>query len=334
MRKIIIDIDDTLWDFISVFNKRMKRAYPDVVIPTDWRELLFWMRHASPETLPNAVSILRGIHTDQDQFSPFPEAKYFLTSLKGRGFHITIASHRDQETADATTRWLVQNDLIFDDLHLSKDKTVLFYDCWAVVDDNPIILRKAQKAGIIGVGLKTLWNEKEDCLLFNDLPEILRYLDERLLDEGFSIGTELVNKISQKSTYEGAPEKRGLKVTGPVVSGLGVSASFLSLQWVNDQIVEKLSFSPYCGTLNVDIGDSTIQKKLKEHAKKRIIPVEKEFCEALIFDAMITGGYRCGVILPLVPNYPGNILEIVAPVHLKQALAINDGAKIEVEIYI
>lgn len=333
MRKIIIDIDDTLWDFISVFYKRMKGAYPDVVIPTDWRELLFWMRHASPETLPNAVSIMRSIHME-DQSSPFPEAKYFLTSLKDRGFHITIASHRDQEASDATTKWLVQNNLIFDDLHLSKVKTVLFNDCWAVVDDSPMILRKAQKAGIIGVGLKTQWNEQEDCLLFNDLMEILRYLDERLSHEGFSTGTELVNKIPQRSTYKDAPARKGFKVTGTVVSGLGESASFLSLQWVNDQIVEKLSFSPYCGTLNIDIGGSMIQKKLKEHAKERIIPVEKEFCEALIFNAMIIGEYRCGVILPLVSNYPGNILEIVAPVHLKQALAINDGAKIEVEIYI
>ena len=65
-----------------------------------------------------------------------------------------------------------------------------------------MILRKAQKSRIIGVGLKTLWNEKEDCLLFNDLPEILRYLDERLLDEGTSNRTELVNKIAQKSIDE------------------------------------------------------------------------------------------------------------------------------------
>lgn len=295
MRKIIIDIDDTLWDFISVFYKRMEKACPDIDIPTDWHELLFWMRHASPETLPNAVSIMRSIHRE-DQFSPFPEAKHFLTSLKDRGFHITIASHRDQEASDATTKWLVRNNLIFDDLHLSKDKTVLFNDCWAVVDDSPMILRKAQKAGIIGVGLKTQWNEQEDCLLFNDLMEILRYLDERLSHEGFSTGTELVNKIPHRSTYKDAPARKGFKVTGTVVSGLGESASFLYLQWVNDQVVEKLSFSPYCGTLNIDIGSSMIQKKLKEHAKERIIPVEKEFCEALIFNAMIIGEYRCGVI--------------------------------------
>ena len=193
MRKIIIDIDDTLWDFISVFYKRMEKAYPDVVLPANWRDLLFWLRHASPETLPDAINIMRGIHME-DQFSPFPEARYFLTSLKDRGFRIIIASHRDKEAADATTRWLMQNNLIFDDLHLSKDKTVLFHDCWAVVDDSPIILGKAKKAGIIGVGLKTLWNEKEDCLLFNDLLGILPYLDEKLLHEGSSNGTELVNK--------------------------------------------------------------------------------------------------------------------------------------------
>ncbi len=334
MRKIIIDIDDTLWDFISVFYKRMKRAYPDVVIPADGREFVFWMRHTSPETLNDAVNIMRGIHMDQDQFSPFQEAQCFLTSLKEKRFYITIASHRDQEAAEATTRWLMRNNLVFDDLHLSKDKTVLFDDCWAVVDDSPIILRKAQIAGIIGTGLKTQWNEQEDCLLFNDLLEILRYLDERLFYEGSSIGTGSANKTAMRGTCENAPARKGLKVTGTVVSGFGESASFLSLQWVNDQIVEKLSFSPYCGTLNIDIGHSMIQKKLKEHAERKIIPVEKEFCEALIFDAIIKGTHRCGVLLPLVPNYPENILEILAPVHLKQTLAIDDGAKIEVEIYI
>jgi hypothetical protein len=51
MRKIIVDIDDTLWDFIAVFYERMKRAYPDVAIPADWRELLFWMKHTSPGSI-------------------------------------------------------------------------------------------------------------------------------------------------------------------------------------------------------------------------------------------------------------------------------------------
>jgi riboflavin kinase, archaea type len=277
---------------------------------------------------------MRGIHMDQDQFSPFPEAGHFLASLKDRGFHITIASHRDKEATDATARWLMQNNLVFDDLHISNDKTVLFDDSWAVVDDSSIILGKAIKAGIIGVGLKTQWNEEEDCLLFKDLTEILRYLDERLLREGTSVGAESVNKPAQRSVYKGAPERKGLKVTGIIVSGLGESGSFLSIQWVNEQVAEKMSFSPYCGTLNIDTGNSTIQKTLKEHATKRIIPAESEFCEALIFDAMIAGGYRCGVILPLVPNYPENILEVVAPVHLKQALAVNDGAGIELEIYL
>jgi CTP-dependent riboflavin kinase len=332
MRKIIIDIDDTLWDFISVFYERMKRAYPDVAIPADRHEFIFWIRYASPETMPHAVSIMRSIH--MDQFSPFPEAKHFLASLKDRGFHITIASHRDKGAREATVRSLMQNNLIFDDLHLSKDKTVLFDDSWAVVDDSSIILKKAQKAGIIGVGLKTQWNEKEECLLFNDLTEILRFLDERLLQEGFSIHTELAKKIAQRNIYQGTPERRGLKVTGTVVTGLGESASFLSLQWVNEQIVEKLSFSPYGGTLNIDVGESTIQKELKKHAKKRIVAADSHFCDALVFEAMIAGGYRCGIILPLVPNYPENILEIVAPVYLKQTMAINDGAQIGIEIYV
>lgn len=128
-------------------------------------------------------------------------------------------------------------------------------------------------------------------------------------------------------------DKRSRKVTGTVVSGLGQSASFLCIPWVSGQITEKLSFSPYMGTLNIDVHSSGIQKVLKKLGKERIVPAEEGFCDALLFRGTIAGRFPCGVILPLVPGYPASILEIVAPVHLKQALGVADGDGIEFEIY-
>ncbi len=129
-------------------------------------------------------------------------------------------------------------------------------------------------------------------------------------------------------------ERRSLKLTGTVVSGLGESASFLSIPWVSGQLASMLNFSPYLGTLNIDVHAPRIQKVLKRLGKERIVPAEEGFCDALVFRGTIAGRYPCGVILPLVPGYPPSILEIVAPVHLKQALGVNDGDGIEFEIYI
>ncbi len=129
-------------------------------------------------------------------------------------------------------------------------------------------------------------------------------------------------------------KKKRIKVTGAVVSGVGESASFLAIPWVNNQITRMVRFSPYSGTLNVDVADATIQKRLKSHGTAKILPEEKGFCEALIFRGRIAGRYPCGVVLPLVPGYPTSMLEIVAPVHLKDALGMQDGDGIEVEIYL
>jgi hypothetical protein len=116
---------------------------------------------------------------DQPMFTPYPGAPVFLSSLKDMGLHIIIASHREKGTLDATARWLRANKLLFDEIHLSYDKTALFDDCWCVIDDSPFTLQKAERAGILGAGLKMPWNETGDFFLFDDLKEVLQFLKDR-----------------------------------------------------------------------------------------------------------------------------------------------------------
>jgi riboflavin kinase len=130
----------------------------------------------------------------------------------------------------------------------------------------------------------------------------------------------------------GRKRKATVRFAGTVVSGLGMSASFLAIPWVTDQLSKNLSFSPYCGTLNIRLHDTEAQKALKRGTGRRIIPAEHGFCEALLFEGTVAGRYPCAAILPLVANYPEDVLEIIAPVHLKQTLGIGDGDGIEVEL--
>jgi hypothetical protein len=177
MRKLIVDIDNTLWDLAPVLYDRMRKVNPALTPPSEWHEFDLWKRYVPPRVF---YGLIRDIHMDQSMFAPYQDAGRFLASLKEIGFHIVIASHRVKETLGATTRWLQANNLAYDEIHLSYDKTVLFDACWGVVDDSPFTLYKAKKAGIVATGLEMPWNKREDHPLFGNLAEILPYLKEKL----------------------------------------------------------------------------------------------------------------------------------------------------------
>jgi 5'(3')-deoxyribonucleotidase len=176
MPKVIVDIDNTLWDLTAELYTRIRKNSPRMVPPEKWYNWDLLTRYCPKQEF---YRILKDIQREQDLFSPYPDAALFLSSLKEAGFHIVIASHRERETFDATAIWLNKNNLLFDELHLSRDKTVLFADCWAVVDDSPKALAKAASAGILHAGLREAWNEGGGYPLFHNLMEIYRYLKDQ-----------------------------------------------------------------------------------------------------------------------------------------------------------
>ncbi len=123
-----------------------------------------------------------------------------------------------------------------------------------------------------------------------------------------------------------------MKVKGRVVKGLGESGKFLAIDWVDRQLNEKLGFSPFPGTLNVLLDDATVQEALKERATERLVHQTEGFCDAVLFKVLVNDKYECGVVIPLVKGYDGRLLEIVAPVHLKEALHIDDGDEVTLEL--
>jgi riboflavin kinase, archaea type len=130
----------------------------------------------------------------------------------------------------------------------------------------------------------------------------------------------------------GAGEKAVMRVRGKVIAGVGESGKFLAIDWVNKEVCKKFNFTPFCGTLNIEVIDPAIQRILISQNADRITSCQEGFCDAVIAKGTIKGRYECGVIIPLVEGYPENVLEIVAPVHLKSALNINDGDEVELQL--
>jgi len=179
-KTVIVDIDNTLWDLAPELWKHLKEFNPEMPPPERWTEWDFWAEHVRAEDL---YCVLREIHMRQDRYIPYPESRAFLAALKERGFYIIIASHREKRALDSTVRWLNKYGMAFDEVHLSYDKSVLFDRSWAIVDDSPVTLKKAATAGMIRAGLRNPWNEWTDHPLFNNLDEVLAYIDLKRREE-------------------------------------------------------------------------------------------------------------------------------------------------------
>jgi len=122
-------------------------------------------------------------------------------------------------------------------------------------------------------------------------------------------------------------------VKGKIFSGTGEGAFFTTLPWVRRQIKEKLGFAPHPGTLNLKlIGKHAKVRGLLENAKAVEILPEPGYCRGKCFRAYIKSDVACAVVLPCVENYPGDVLEIIAPSNLRENLKLKDGDEVEVRI--
>jgi len=63
-----------------------------------------------------------------------------------------------------------------------------------------------------------------------------------------------------------------------------------------------------------------------------IVPV-KGFCCGLCFKARIMDKVEGGIIIPRVPSYPENVLEVIAPLPLREELELRDGDEVRLTAY-
>lgn len=172
----LIDIDNTLWQFCDAFFEELRKINPDFPTPENWTTWEIWEGHCSKQDFYNAVNAVH-LNQDSQRFQPYPEARGFLSALKQNGYAITIASHRSPEYMGQTERWLNKHGLVYDDIHLSYQKTDLINSkTTVVVDDSPGVLENAVEKGVFATGLLFPWNRAyrdNGFSLCSNLDEIL-----------------------------------------------------------------------------------------------------------------------------------------------------------------
>jgi riboflavin kinase len=125
-----------------------------------------------------------------------------------------------------------------------------------------------------------------------------------------------------------------ITLRGRVSSGGGKGSFFVDLPWARKQFKDKLGFNPYSGTLNLQITPGTDINELRNKTKGIKIESPEGFCEGRCFKALIMEELWGAVVVPDVPGYPHDLLEILGPVNLREKLGLKDGMEIEVTVWL
>ena len=121
-------------------------------------------------------------------------------------------------------------------------------------------------------------------------------------------------------------------IDGIITRGLGEGAFFMSMPHYKNEIKKKLGFYAYAGTLNIKITENEF------NSLRNNLPIKIEGYKK---DNRIFGGAGCSkakikningaIIIPDLTKHK-NIIEFVAPVHLKSKLNLKDGDKVKIEL--
>ncbi|MEZ0319598.1 MAG: DUF120 domain-containing protein [Pyrobaculum sp.] len=129
-----------------------------------------------------------------------------------------------------------------------------------------------------------------------------------------------------------------LRLIGYVVSGLGEGAFYMSLEGYKKAIEKALGFTPYPGTLNVKLDPQFLAYRRYLDGLPGIqIPGfsngVRTYGGVKAFRAVV-GGIEGAVVMPERTHHSVDIIEVIAPVRLRDVLGLKDGDRLEVEVFL
>ena len=140
-----------------------------------------------------------------------------------------------------------------------------------------------------------------------------------------------------RSRLEEAPEM--MEFRGSVFTGLGEGAYYMSLEGYRKQFRKKLGFDPYPGTLNLKLSSISYRKQLEDVARMPGIRIEgftdgiRTYGSLKCFPALVED--RRGAMLIIErTHYDTGVMEVIAPVRIRDELMLKDGDMVTVKVFL
>jgi riboflavin kinase len=146
---------------------------------------------------------------------------------------------------------------------------------------------------------------------------------------------ELDLVLKELKWYLEGKEAQAIEFEGEVVSGLFEGAYYISKEGYHRQIVEKLGFEPFPGTLNVRISEEDYdrRRRLERGAFIRLEGFkdgERSFGAAHCFPCLINGEIEGALIVAERSIHDYSVMEIISPHYLRRKMELADGDKVKV----
>lgn len=133
-------------------------------------------------------------------------------------------------------------------------------------------------------------------------------------------------------------DRSGLQLDGKVVSGMGEGAYYMSLEGYRNQFNEKLGYEPYAGTLNLKLlnQSSVRMRSMMDNYPSVFIrgftDSSRSYGWVKCYPAILNDGAvdKAAVIVLERTHYDNSMLEVIAPIGIKDLLGIKNGDFVKV----
>lgn len=158
----------------------------------------------------------------------------------------------------------------------------------------------------------------------------------RVTDEGVRRLFEVY--VGLKRIFE--EKVKTIRIRGEVFSGMKEGRYYMSVEGYRKRFEEKLGFTPYPGTLNLKLKsyhDMQARKLLEAYPGIVIEEFEeggRTFGRVKCFKALIEDRIEGSVLLINRTHYGEDVIEVISPVFLREALNIKDGDNVMVCVFL
>ena len=149
-------------------------------------------------------------------------------------------------------------------------------------------------------------------------------------------GIEILKNECREYNSIFSPKSDSWELEGNILTGLGEGQYYVNIPGYRKQFEEKLCFSPFPGTLNIKISGNSLT------VLNRLLELPAVQIDGFHDGKRTFGGGRCypvsvrgieaAVVAPERTHYPSDLIEIIAPVKLRDTLSLKDGDSVVIQI--
>jgi riboflavin kinase len=196
------------------------------------------------------------------------------------------------------------------------------------------VLTTRELGEILNVSQQTASRRITQCVDAGYLSRI--HTAEGMLLQITDKGSEELLRILTNLEIAFTPPEDEIVIQGQIVTGLGEGAYYVDVY--SSKLKSALGFNPHLGTLNVKIVDDDSRKAMSR--MKNTTPLVlggfrhkgRTFGDVICYRVKVNKKIEAAIVIAQRTHHSEDILEVVAPVNIRDALKLNDDDKVTLTV--